>query len=126
MKIWEEDSENLGWGQTLEGIREENRHLHLEWVIVGGVGEDEADEELNRARRKRVVEKELWDWEEEGDISEDERSDSEEEELEGSKNGEKTVWSPAYMQQSGNDDDWDKEIEEYEERLSDFRDFVDR
>ena len=38
-----------------------------------------------------MVEKELWDWEEEGDISEDERSDSGEEELEGSKNGEKTV-----------------------------------
>ena len=74
-----------------------------------------------------MVEKELWDWEEEGDISEDERSDSEEEELKGSKNGEKTEWSPVYMHQLGNDDeDWDKEIEEYEERLSDFRDFVDR
>ena len=36
-----------------------------------------------------MVEKELWDWEEEGDISEDERSDSGEEELEGSKTGRK-------------------------------------
>ena len=74
-----------------------------------------------------MVEKELWDWEEEGDISEDERSDSGEEEIEGSKNGEKTVWSPAYIQQSGNDDlDWDKKIEEHVERLSIFKDFVDR
>ena len=62
-----------------------------------------------------MVEKELWDWEEEGDISEDEKSDSGEEEIEGSRNGEKTEWSPAYIQQSGNDDeDWDKEIEEHE------------
>ena len=83
VKIWEEDSENLGWGQSLEGIQEENRLLHLQWVIVGGVGEDGADEELNKARRRRVVEKELWDWEEEGDISEDKKSDSGEEEIEG-------------------------------------------
>ena len=74
-----------------------------------------------------MVEKELWDWEEEGDISEDERSDSEDEKFEGSKNGEKTEWSPGYMQQSGNDDeDWDKEIEEYEEGSLSCRNFVDR
>ena len=74
-----------------------------------------------------MVEKELWDWEEEGNISEDEKSDSGEEEIEGSKNGEKIEWSPAYIQQSGNDDeDWDKEIEEHEERLSILKDFVDR
>ena len=112
-------------GQSLEGIQEENRLLHLGWVI--DLGEYWADEELKEARRRRVVEKELWHWEEEGDISEDEKSDSGEEEIVGSKNGEKTVWSPAYAQQSGNDDDdWDKEIEENEERLSIFEDFVDR
>ena len=111
VKIWEEHSENLGWGQSLKGIQEENRRVHLGWVIGAGVGEDGADEEVREARRRRVVEKELWDWEEEGDISEDERSDNGEEELEGSKNGEKIEWSPAYIQQSGNDDeDWDKEI----------------
>ena len=87
VKIWEEDSENLEWGQSLEGIQEENRRLHLGWVIE--FGEYWADEELKEARRRRVVEKELWDWEEEGDISEDEKSDSGEEELERSKNGEK-------------------------------------
>ena len=27
--IWEEDSENLGWGESLEGIQEENRRLFL-------------------------------------------------------------------------------------------------
>ena len=49
------------------------------------------------------------------------------EEIEESKNGEKTEWSPAYAQQLGNDDeDWDKEIEKYWERLSIFEDFVDR
>ena len=127
VKIWEGDSENLGWGQTLEDIQEENRLLYLGWVIGAGVGEDGAEEKLKEARRKRVVEKELWDWEEEGDISEDEKSDSGEEEIEGSKNGEKTELSLAYAQQAGNDDeDWDKKIEELEERLSIFEDFVDR
>ena len=127
VKIWEEDSENLAWGQSLEGIQEENRRLFLGWVIGAGIGEDGAEEALKEARRRRVVEKELWDWEEEGDISEDERSDSEEEELKGSKNGEKTEWSPVYMHQAGNDDeDWDKELEEYDEREDDIRYFVDR
>ena len=45
--------------------------------------EDGAEEALKESRRRRVVEKELRDWEEEGDISEDGRSDSEEEELKG-------------------------------------------
>ena len=57
VKIWEEDSENLGWGQSLEGIQEENRRLHLGWEIGAGIGEDGADEALKEARRRRVVEK---------------------------------------------------------------------
>ena len=57
VKIWEEDSENLGSGESLEDIQEENRILHLGFAIE--IGESEADEELNEERRRRVVEKEL-------------------------------------------------------------------
>ena len=79
VKIWKEDSESFA------DIQEENRILHLGFAI--GLGESWADEELNEERRRRVVEKELGDWreeralqevlwEEEGDIPEDEESDS--------------------------------------------------
>ena len=53
VKIWEEDSENLEPGESLEGIQEENRILHLGFAIE--IGESEADEELNEERRRRVV-----------------------------------------------------------------------
>ena len=45
VKIWEEDSENLGPRESLEDIQEENRILHLGFAIE--IGESEADEELN-------------------------------------------------------------------------------
>ena len=130
VKIWEEDSENLGPGESLADIQEENRILHLGFAIK--LGESSADEELNEERRRRVVEKELGDWREEralqevlwgeeGDIPEDEESDSGDEAIEESQNGEKTAWLPSHAQQSGNDDeDWDKE------RISCFGDFRDR
>ena len=110
VKIWEEDSENLGPGESLADIQEENRILHIGFAI--GLGESWADEELNEERRRRVVEKELGDWREEralqeglggeeGNIPEDEESDSGDEEIEESQNGEKTAWSPSYAQQLG-------------------------
>ena len=84
-----------------------------------------------------MVEKELGDWREdralqkvllgEGDIPEDEESDSGDEATEESKNGEKIAWLPSHAQQLGNDDEnWDKEAEEYWERISFFEDFVNR
>ena len=57
VKIWEKDSENLGPGESLADIQEENRILHLGFAIE--LGESWADEELNEERRRRVVEKEL-------------------------------------------------------------------
>ena len=47
------------YGESLEGIPEQNRILHLGFAIE--IGESETDEELNEERRRRVVEKELWD-----------------------------------------------------------------
>ena len=63
VKIWEDDSENLDPGESLEGIQEENRILHLGFAI--DIGEDVADEELKEERRKRVAEKDLEHWREE-------------------------------------------------------------
>ena len=129
VKIWEEDSENLGPGESLEDIQEENRILHLGFAIE--IVESEADEELNDERRRRVAEKELGDWREARALEEDEESDSEndsgDEEIKESKNGGKTEWPPSYAQQLGNDDeDWDKEAAQNWEALSIFEDFVDR
>ena len=42
---------------------------------------------------------------EEGDIPEDEESDSGDEATEESQNGGKTAWLPTHAQQSGNDDE---------------------
>ena len=64
---------------------------------------------MNEERRGRVVEKELGDWREEraleerleaeeGDIPEDEESDSEDEATEESPNGERTAWLPKHAQ----------------------------
>ena len=136
VKIWEEDSENLGPGESLADIQEENRILHLGFAIE--IGESWADEELNEETRRRVVEKELRDLRdlralqevldaEEGDIPEDEESDSEDEAREESPNGERTAWLSTHAQQSGNDDeDWGKEADERLERISFFENFVDR
>ena len=56
-----------------------------------------------------------------------EESDSGDEETEESQNGEKTAWSPSHAQQLANDDeDWEKEAAKYWERISIFKDFVDR
>ena len=128
VKIWEEYSENLGWGQSLEGIQEENRLLHLGWVIGAGVGEDGADEKLNEAKRRRVVEKKSCGiGKKKGIYRRTRRVIVGKRKWRGEKNWEKIEWSPAYIQQSGNDDEhWDKEIEEHEERLSILKDFVDR
>ena len=127
VKIWEEDNENLVPGESLADIQEDNRILHLGFAIE--IGESWADEELNGERRRRVVEKELGDWREEralqevlegeeGDIAEDEESDSEDEATKESPNGEKTAWLPTYAQQLGNDDeDWDREADEIRERI---------
>ena len=114
VKIWEDDSENLGPGESLADIQEKNQFLYLGFAIE--IGKSWANEKLNEERRGRVVEKELWDWREEraleerleaeeGDIPEDEESDSEDEATEESPNGERTAWLPKHAQQSGNDDE---------------------
>ena len=49
VKIWEEDSENLGPGESLADIQKKNRILHLGLAIE--IGESWADEELNEEWR---------------------------------------------------------------------------
>ena len=57
VKIWEEDSENLGSQGVISRYSGGESNLHLEFAIE--IGESWADEELNEERRRRVVEKEL-------------------------------------------------------------------
>ena len=88
IKIWKEDSENLGPGESLADIQEENRILHLGFAIE--IGESWADEELNEERREEIALQKVLEGEE-GEIPEDEESDNGDEATEESQNGENSV-----------------------------------
>ena len=124
VNIWEDENETIVSGKWLTDTQEDNRILRLGFAI--DIGENWADEELDRARRSRVVDEKLRDFRdqralqavldaEEGDIREDEERESEDEVAEDSPNGEGISWLPAHIQQLGNDDE--NGDEEANERL---------